>query len=189
MLIGSLLLTLLASHYHAFTLHPTRSLTRKQTNLLAQPINNNDPFGVDSAGEPEPKEEENRVANVLGTALQPCSFSPITGFFRDGCCNTCAEDTGEHTVCVRLTAAFLEFSKAVGNDLSTPLPEYGFPGLKEGDNWCLCAGRWNQALKANKAPDVVMAATHKDALKSCDFFMLAKHATPDSPPADADEMQ
>jgi uncharacterized protein (DUF2237 family) len=103
--------------------------------------------------------------NVLGEPLVPCSEEPMTGFFRDGCCNTSPEDLGRHVVCVRVTADFLEFSKARGNDLSTPMPEFGFPGLKPGDQWCLCAARWQEALEAGKAPRVVLQATHAAALK------------------------
>ena len=98
--------------------------------------------------------------NVLGTALEPCSFDPMTGFFRDGCCNTGAEDVGLHLVCSVMTDKFLAFSKARGNDLRTPMPMYQFPGLKEGDRWCLCALRWKEALEAGMAPQVVLEATH-----------------------------
>jgi len=104
--------------------------------------------------------------NVLGGAIAPCSLEPITGFFRDGCCNTSPEDVGSHTVCVVLTAEFLAFSKARGNDLSTPRRELHFPGLKPGDRWCLCAPRWQEAFAAGKAPKVVLAATHEGALAS-----------------------
>jgi uncharacterized protein (DUF2237 family) len=103
--------------------------------------------------------------NVLGEPLQPCSEEPMTGFFRDGCCNTSPEDLGRHVVCCRVTAEFLEFSKARGNDLSTPMPQFGFPGLKPGDQWCLCAARWQEAFEAGKAPHVVLQATHAAALK------------------------
>ncbi|MEE4292343.1 MAG: DUF2237 domain-containing protein [Xanthomonadales bacterium] len=103
--------------------------------------------------------------NVLGEPLQPCSEEPMTGFFRDGCCNTSPEDLGRHVVCCRVTAEFLEFSKARGNDLSTPMPQFGFPGLKPGDQWCLCAARWQEAFEAGKAPRVVLQATHAAALK------------------------
>src|SRR3972149_9168249 len=103
--------------------------------------------------------------NVLGEKLQSCSERPLTGFFRDGCCNTGPEDVGVHTVCVVATAEFLEFSKARGNDLSTPMPESGFPGLKPGDRWCLCAPRWREALDAGRAPQVVLAATHEASLE------------------------
>lgn len=113
--------------------------------------------------------------NVLGSELQPCSADPLTGFFRDGCCNTSDEDQGSHTVCARVTAEFLEFSVAKGNDLVTPRPEWGFPGLKPGDRWCVCAARWLEAYDNDLAPPVVLEATHEraldivpiDALRSC----------------------
>ena len=103
--------------------------------------------------------------NVLGAPLQPCSTDPLTGFFRDGACNTCAEDAGSHTVCAEMTAEFLAFSKYVGNDLSTPRPEFNFAGLKPGDQWCLCAGRFLQAHDEGCAPKVNLAATHERALE------------------------
>ena len=102
--------------------------------------------------------------NVLGGPLGTCSERPLTGFFRDGCCNTSDEDIGRHTVCVVLTAEFLEFSKAAGNDLSTPRPEFDFPGLQPGDRWCLCAARWRQAWEAGAAPRVVLNATNEATL-------------------------
>ena len=102
--------------------------------------------------------------NVLGTALQTCSVSPRTGYWRDGCCNTGREDRGAHTVCVIASAAFLQFSKEVGNDLSTPNPMYGFPGVRPGQKWCLCASRWREALIAGVAPPVVLEATHQRTL-------------------------
>lgn len=102
--------------------------------------------------------------NVLGGLLEPCSFEPVTGFFRDGCCNTSPEDVGSHTVCSVMTSDFLAFSKARGNDLSTPMPRFGFPGLKPGDRWCLCAPRWQEAFEAGMAPKVVLAATQEGAL-------------------------
>jgi len=105
--------------------------------------------------------------NVFGGTLEPCSLSPLTGFYRTGCCDTGAEDRGSHTVCVEVTDVFLEFSRSRGNDLSTPLPEFGFPGLKAGDRWCLCAPRWQEALEAGKAPRVVLRATHEGALEYC----------------------
>jgi len=113
---------------------------------------------------------------VLGEALEICSIKPMTGFYRDGCCNTGREDIGSHTVCVVMTAAFLEFSKSRGNDLSTPLPEFGFPGLKPGDRWCLCAARWQEALEANQAPRVVLRATHDGALADCSLSDLKRFA-------------
>jgi uncharacterized protein len=112
--------------------------------------------------------------NVLGEPLEPCSISPMTGFYRDGCCNTGAEDVGSHTVCVVMTAGFLDFSRSRGNDLSTPVPEFGFPGLKPGDRWCLCAPRWQEAFEANQAPRVVLRATHEGALMYCSLADL-KH--------------
>jgi uncharacterized protein (DUF2237 family) len=110
------------------------------------------------------EKEEAPGRNVFGEPLALCSAAPATGFFRDGCCNTSPQDVGSHTVCVVMTAEFLQFSKRAGNDLSTPAPEYGFPGLKPGDRWCLCAARWQQAFEAGKAPKVVLAATHERAL-------------------------
>lgn len=114
--------------------------------------------------------------NVLGEPLTSCSERPLTGFFRDGCCNTAPEDVGLHAVCTRVTAEFLEFSKARGNDLSTPLPEFGFPGLRPGDQWCLCAARWREALEAGAAPKVVLQATHAAALRVVKLADLKAHA-------------
>ncbi|MFN4017938.1 MAG: DUF2237 family protein [Reyranella sp.] len=114
--------------------------------------------------------------NVLGGVLEPCSTRPVTGFYRDGCCNTGAEDIGLHTVCVVLTAEFLTFSKSRGNDLSTPMPQYGFPGLKPGDRWCLCASRWKEALDADVAPQVVLEATHAVTLHVVPLADLKRHA-------------
>jgi uncharacterized protein len=114
--------------------------------------------------------------NVLGGRLEPCSESPRAGFYRDGCCNTGPEDLGLHVVCARMTAKFLEFSKASGNDLSTPQPDFGFPGLKPGDRWCLCAGRWREALEAGVAPPVVLSATHEEALAVVSLEDLKRHA-------------
>lgn len=114
--------------------------------------------------------------NVLGGELQICSLSPVTGFHRDGCCNTGPEDQGSHTVCTAVTAEFLAFSRARGNDLSTPLPEFGFPGLKPGDRWCLCAARWQEALEADAAPRVVLLATHERALEIIALDDLKKYA-------------
>jgi uncharacterized protein len=117
-----------------------------------------------------------KAKNVLGGKLAACSTSPMTGFFRDGCCNTGPEDVGSHTVCVVMTAEFLAFSKSVGNDLSTPNLQWGFPGLQPGDRWCLCAPRWQEALDAGYAPKVVLAATHEGALAFCDLEDLKAHA-------------
>ena len=114
--------------------------------------------------------------NVLGEPLLPCSEKPVTGFFRDGCCNTSKEDIGMHVVCVRVTREFLEFSRFRGNDLSTPMPEFGFPGLNPGDQWCLCAARWQEALEAGAAPRVVLQATHAAALKVVRLEDLKKYA-------------
>ncbi|MBA84601.1 DUF2237 family protein [Thalassobius sp. S69A] len=116
--------------------------------------------------------------NVLGGALTPCSHDPLTGFFRDGHCNTCAEDTGSHTVCAIMTAEFLAYSKYVGNDLSTPRPEFGFAGLKPGDQWCLCAARFLQAHDEGCAPQVNLAATHVSALQIVRLDILQQHAAP-----------
>jgi uncharacterized protein len=114
--------------------------------------------------------------NVLGGPLASCSLKPLTGFFRNGCCDTGAQDVGSHTVCVEVTAEFLAFSKARGNDLSTPMPEFNFPGLVPGDRWCLCAPRWQEALEAGKAPRVVLRATHEGALDYCDLAALKRYA-------------
>jgi uncharacterized protein (DUF2237 family) len=114
--------------------------------------------------------------NVLGGQLQICSVAPMTGFFRNGCCHTVPQDVGSHTVCAVMTDDFLAFSKAQGNDLSTPMPDYGFRGLKAGDRWCLCAPRWQEALLADKAPKVVLRATHEGALRHCSLADLTRHA-------------
>ena len=102
--------------------------------------------------------------NVLGQALAPCSHDPMTGFFRDGCCCTREDDTGSHVVCARMTGAFLAFTRARGNDLGTPRPEWDFPGLQPGDRWCLCALRWKEAFEAGVAPPVLLESTHIRAL-------------------------
>lgn len=114
--------------------------------------------------------------NVLGEPIEACSMKPMTGFYRDGCCNTGREDIGSHTVCAVMTAAFLDFSKSRGNDLSTPMPELGFPGLKPGDRWCLCAPRWHEAFEASQAPRVVLRATHQGALSYCSLADLKRLA-------------
>lgn len=114
--------------------------------------------------------------NVLGKPLLGCSTDPITGFFRDGACNTCAQDQGSHTVCAEMTAEFLAFSKYVGNDLSTPRPEFQFPGLTPGDQWCLCAGRFLQAHEEGCAPKVSLEATHQRALEIVSIDVLTQHA-------------
>lgn len=114
--------------------------------------------------------------NVLGTNLVTCSTDPMTGFYRDGCCRTGRDDLGIHTVCIRATEQFLEFSKQVGNDLSTPIPMYDFPGVQPGECWCLCAQRWQQALEAGVAPPVVLEATHISTLEFVDMEDLLAHA-------------
>jgi len=114
--------------------------------------------------------------NVLGERLESCSIQPMTGFFRNGCCDTSREDGGSHTVCVVATEAFLRFSKSRGNDLSTPLPEYGFAGLKPGDRWCLCAPRWKEALDAGVAPPVVLESTHEETLAITPLGVLKDYA-------------
>jgi uncharacterized protein len=113
--------------------------------------------------------------NVLGTPLQACSFDPLTGYFRDGCCNTAAQDTGTHVICARVTADFLAFSATRGNDLMTPRPDYRFPGLKPGDRWCLCALRWKEAFDAGVAPPVVLEATQERALAFVGLEALLAH--------------
>lgn len=114
--------------------------------------------------------------NVLGGELQPCSLSPLTGFTRNGSCETGPEDLGSHTVCARMTDAFLQYSRQRGNDLITPMPEYGFPGLKEGDRWCVCAARWLEAAEAGYAPPVILEATHERALPQVALADLEYHA-------------
>ena len=114
--------------------------------------------------------------NVLGTPLRTCSTDPMTGFFRTGCCDTGADDVGLHVVCAEMTADFLHFSASRGNDLSTPNPWFGFPGLRPGDRWCLCASRWKEALEAGVAPPVVLEATHMAALEFVDLDDLKRHA-------------
>jgi uncharacterized protein len=113
--------------------------------------------------------------NVLGTELVPCSYDPLTGYFRDGCCNTDESDMGSHLVCVRVTAEFLAFSSTCGNDLVTPQPRHRFAGLKPGDRWCLCANRWREALESGAAPPVVLEATHHKALEFVTLAQLQKH--------------
>jgi uncharacterized protein (DUF2237 family) len=114
--------------------------------------------------------------NVLGEALQVCGFEPETGFYRDGHCRTDAHDRGRHTVCARVTREFLEYSRQQGNDLVTPQPEYGFPGLRPGDRWCLCAARWKEALDAGAAPSVVLMATHEKTLEVVSLEDLKRYA-------------
>jgi len=114
--------------------------------------------------------------NVFGEPLKGCSDRPVTGFYRTGCCHTGPEDFGLHTVCVEVTADFLAFSKSRGNDLSTPQPDFGFPGLQPGDRWCLCAARWREALEAGSPPRVVLAATHEATLEIVDLEELKRYA-------------
>jgi uncharacterized protein len=119
--------------------------------------------------------------NVVGGELLPCSTQPLTGFYRNGCCSTGPDDLGSHTVCVIVTADFLEFSRLAGNDLSTPHPEHGFEGLKPGDRWCLCASRWLEAHHAGHAPEVVLGATHERALEIVPIELLtARAASPEA---------
>jgi uncharacterized protein (DUF2237 family) len=124
----------------------------------------------------EPKFGRLPSRNVFGGRLEPCSTKPLTGFYRNGCCDTGPEDGGSHTVCVVMTDEFLRFSQSRGNDLSTPRPEYGFAGLAAGDRWCLCAPRWREALEAGAAPRVVLRASHEGALEFCSLADLKKHA-------------
>ena len=124
----------------------------------------------------EGERRRDAARNVLGERLEICSIQPMTGFFRDGCCNTGPEDFGSHTVCVVMTAEFLAFSKSAGNDLSTPMPQFGFRGLKPGDRWCLCAPRWQEAFEAGQAPRVVLRATHEGALEHCALADLKRFA-------------
>jgi uncharacterized protein (DUF2237 family) len=125
--------------------------------------------------------EADTPANVLGQPLEPCSTDPMTGFYRTGYCTTGPRDRGNHVVCAVMTDDFLEFTKAQGNDLSTPRPEWDFPGLEPGDRWCLCAARWQEALEAEVAPPVVLAATHEGALEVVDRTDLMAHALDDTP--------
>lgn len=117
--------------------------------------------------------------NVLGDELQVCCKDPMTGFYRDGYCRTGIEDTGRHTVCIVATDEFLEYSRSVGNDLSTPMPQYDFPGLKAGDRWCLVALRWKQALKDGMAPKVVLASTHESVLQIVSLDQLRQYSYED----------
>jgi uncharacterized protein (DUF2237 family) len=122
------------------------------------------------------EQERRPQKNVFGEPLSTCSNAPRTGFFRDGCCNTGPQDLGSHTVCAVMTGDFLAYSKKAGNDLSTPMPGYGFPGLKAADRWCLCAARWQQAFEAGNAPKVVLSATHESALTIVDLQDLKRFA-------------
>lgn len=128
-----------------------------------------------SAGDP-PASAEPAGLSVFGRPLEPCSHRPKTGFFRDGCCNTSEEDRGAHVVCARMTDEFLAFSRASGNDLSTPAPQFGFPGLRAGDRWCVCAARWKEALDAGCAPPIYLACTHARILDYVSFDALRAYA-------------
>lgn len=119
---------------------------------------------------------KNPSLNILDEKLETCGTDPVTGFYRDGCCDTGPEDAGSHTVCVAVTDEFLEYTASVGNDLSTPMPAYGFPGLKAGDRWCLCASRWLQAYEAGKAPRVYVRSTHKAATRVISMKVLTSMA-------------
>lgn len=132
------------------------------------------PLDETGGGEKRPSRPQSR--NVQGGALAPCSLAPRTGFYRSGRCETGPEDPASHTVCAIVTAEFLAFSKAAGNDLSTPQPKHRFPGLKPGDRWCLCASRWQQAFEAGVAPPVVLDATERAALEHCRLEVLEAHA-------------
>ncbi len=114
--------------------------------------------------------------NIFGDTLTLCSSRPLTGFTRNGCCDAMPEDAASHTVCVEVTPEFLAYSQSVGNDLSTPVPEFGFDGLRPGDRWCLCAARWQQALEAGRAPRVILSATHERCLEIIDIDDLKAHA-------------
>ncbi len=120
--------------------------------------------------------EKDDAINVLGGPLAPCSTAPVTGFFRDGCCNTSDDDLGSHTVCVEVSSTFLQYSRFRGNDLSTPAPEFGFPGLKPGDRWCLCAARWLEAHQQDMAPRVFLRRTHQRALEIVPLSLLRQFA-------------
>ncbi|MBE8991034.1 DUF2237 family protein [Nostoc sp. LEGE 12450] len=118
--------------------------------------------------------------NVIGGNLEACCTSPMTGFYRDGFCRTGGQDFGSHVVCAEVTVEFLEFTKSRGNDLSTPVPDFNFPGLKHGDRWCLCASRWQEALEAGVAPPVILSATHARALEVVSLDELKKHTVTSS---------
>jgi uncharacterized protein (DUF2237 family) len=141
-----------------------RPITRRQLGVSPRKYVETHPSSAAASGEPG--------RSVFGRPLEPCSERPKTGFFRDGCCNTGPEDRGAHVVCAQMTAEFLAFSRARGNDLSTPAPQAGFPGLQPGDRWCLCAERWKEALEAGCAPPVFLASTHERVLEHVTFEQL-----------------
>jgi uncharacterized protein len=122
------------------------------------------------------RQQPSAQRNVFGEPLKSCSERPLTGFYRSGCCHTGPEDLGLHTVCVEVTAEFLAFSKSRGNDLSTPRPEFGFPGVEPGDRWCLCAARWREAFEAGRAPRVILASTHEATLELVELGDLKRYA-------------
>jgi uncharacterized protein (DUF2237 family) len=137
------------------------------------------PLDIPTAYDDETQREQalmSTARNVLGTPLQTCSTKPLTGYYRDGCCNTGEDDVGLHLVCSQVTAEFLHHQRSVGNDLSTPMPYYGFPGLKPGDRWCVCVKRWKQSLEAGVACPVFLEATHLSTLEFVDIEDLQKHA-------------
>jgi uncharacterized protein (DUF2237 family) len=121
-------------------------------------------------------QEKNLGRNVFNEPLVPCSFDPLTGYFRDGCCRTSEDDIGTHVICAIMSNEFLAFSKSMGNDLTTPRPQWGFPGLSAGDHWCLCALRWKEAYQAGKAPQVVLESTNRRVLEVVELDTLRKHA-------------
>jgi uncharacterized protein (DUF2237 family) len=121
-------------------------------------------------------QEKNLGRNVFNEPLVPCSFDPLTGYFRDGCCRTSEDDIGTHVICAIMSNEFLAFSKSMGNDLTTPRPQWGFPGLSAGDHWCLCALRWKEAYQAGKAPQVVLESTNRRVLEVVERDTLRKHA-------------
>ncbi len=125
---------------------------------------------------PRAEPQQNLARNVLGQPLSTCGSEPMTGFYRDGCCNTGPDDLGVHTVCAIVTADFLSTSKRLGNDLSTPMPQHNFAGLKPGDRWCVCAARWKQALDAGAPCPIVLEATHENTLRIIPFDILIQHA-------------
>ena len=129
-----------------------------------------------SSSDPEIIRYDETARNVMGGELLSCSLDPVTGFYRNGCCETGPEDMGLHTVCAVMTDDFLAFSKSMGNDLSTPRPEYGFSGLQAGDRWCLCAPRWKEALDAGMAPKLVLEATHEETLAIVPLGVLKDYA-------------
>jgi uncharacterized protein len=148
----------------------------KQNKLEARHLYLWSRFWHDAGMQERSERRRDAQRNVFGDPLASCSEQPLTGFYRTGCCHTGPEDAGLHTVCVEVSSAFLAFSEARGNDLSTPRPEFGFPGLRPGDRWCLCAARWREALEAGMAPRVVLAATHEATLELVALSDLKRYA-------------